>query len=465
MSVQKEFALYVPIKGESVKSVGNVVQNDIGGNKIIIRLTDGKNPIDLTGYTNITFSVLKPDGTYVVDSLGDRIAVVDALQGAISVVLHDNAINMAGSCMATIEVFSGATRVTSARLSFVVTADLTAGADPSSDSSYPVLLSLIADVSAFVDAEALRVTAETGRVNAENTRTTNESSRASGEEGRVLAENSRVSAETSRVNAETLRNTAESDRESAENLRESAEAERTTIENARRYIGAYDPATAYAVGNNVAHDGNSYRCIQACTGIAPTDASYWIMIAKKGNDGSGTGDMSISTYDPTGKSADAFSMANMAEGTTNKIFTATERTKLSGIADNANNYSHPTTAGNKHVPTGGASNQFLKYSASGTAVWSNLPSSASTVTYTGTLASASWTGSSAPYSQTITVTGMASTDEPIYDLTLSGTYATDVTLETEWANVFDLHTGTNQVTVKAHAIPTVDLPFRMKVVR
>lgn len=90
---------------------------------------------------------------------------------------------------------------------------------------------------------------------------------------------------------------------------------------------------------------------------------------------------------------------------------------------------------------------------------------ATTVTYTGTLASASWTGSSAPYSQTITVTGMASTDEPIYDLTLSGTYATDVTLETEWAKVFDLDTGTNQVTVKAHAIPAVDLPFRMKVVR
>ena len=32
-------------------------------------------------------------------------------------------------------------------------------------------------------------------------------------------------------------------------------------------------------------------------------------------------------------------------------------------------YTHPTTAGNKHVPTGGAAGQFLKYSASGTAVW------------------------------------------------------------------------------------------------
>jgi hypothetical protein len=32
-------------------------------------------------------------------------------------------------------------------------------------------------------------------------------------------------------------------------------------------------------------------------------------------------------------------------------------------------YTHPTTAGNKHVPTGGSAGQFLKYSASGTATW------------------------------------------------------------------------------------------------
>ena len=34
-------------------------------------------------------------------------------------------------------------------------------------------------------------------------------------------------------------------------------------------------------------------------------------------------------------------------------------------------YTHPTTAGNKHIPTGGSSGQILRYSSSGTAVWSN----------------------------------------------------------------------------------------------
>tara|TARA_X000000368_G_scaffold209657_1_gene165594 strand:- start:3800 stop:5578 length:1779 start_codon:yes stop_codon:yes gene_type:complete len=57
-----------------------------------------------------------------------------------------------------------------------------------------------------------------------------------------------------------------------------------------------------------------------------------------------------------------------AEADTN-AYTDAEKTKLSGVATSANNYSHPTTAGNVHVPTGGSAGQFLKYSSSGTAVW------------------------------------------------------------------------------------------------
>jgi hypothetical protein len=56
-------------------------------------------------------------------------------------------------------------------------------------------------------------------------------------------------------------------------------------------------------------------------------------------------------------------------GLTEKNFTSTLKTKLDGIAASANNYVHPTTAGNKHIPAGGAAGQFLKYSADGTAVW------------------------------------------------------------------------------------------------
>ena len=36
-------------------------------------------------------------------------------------------------------------------------------------------------------------------------------------------------------------------------------------------------------------------------------------------------------------------------------------------------YTHPTTAGNKHIPAGGVSGQFLKWSANGTATWDSVP--------------------------------------------------------------------------------------------
>lgn len=43
--------------------------------------------------------------------------------------------------------------------------------------------------------------------------------------------------------------------------------------------------------------------------------------------------------------------------------------KLDGIAAGANKYVHPTSSGSKHIPTGGASGQILRWSADGTAVW------------------------------------------------------------------------------------------------
>lgn len=51
--------------------------------------------------------------------------------------------------------------------------------------------------------------------------------------------------------------------------------------------------------------------------------------------GAGAGDMLASMYDPTNVNGDAFDMDNMVEGTATKIFTSTERTKLTGIATGA----------------------------------------------------------------------------------------------------------------------------------
>lgn len=52
-------------------------------------------------------------------------------------------------------------------------------------------------------------------------------------------------------------------------------------------------------------------------------------------------------------------------------FTDAYKTKLDGIAENANNYVHPTTSGNKHIPAGGSTGQILRWESDGTAVWGN----------------------------------------------------------------------------------------------
>lgn len=90
---------------------------------------------------------------------------------------------------------------------------------------------------------------------------------------------------------------------------------------------------------------------------------------------------------------------------------------------------------------------------------------ASTETYTATI-STSWTGSSAPYTQTITVTGITSTDAPIVDVVLSSTTSTALNQLEAWNCVSKIITGTNQITVTClEDKPTTAIPIQLKVVR
>lgn len=63
-------------------------------------------------------------------------------------------------------------------------------------------------------------------------------------------------------------------------------------------------------------------------------------------------------------------------------YTTAEKTKLGRIAANANNYVHPTTAGNKHIPAGGTAGQILVNTGDGTAAWQDNQGGG-TIDYTG----------------------------------------------------------------------------------
>ncbi len=85
-------------------------------------------------------------------------------------------------------------------------------------------------------------------------------------------------------------------------------------------------------------------------------------------------------------------------------------------------------------------------------------------TYTASITT-TWSGSAAPYSQTITVTGITASDNPVVDVTMSGTYATDQARLTDWGKIYRIVTAANKITVYATAKTTVALPIQLQVVR
>ena len=60
--------------------------------------------------------------------------------------------------------------------------------------------------------------------------------------------------------------------------------------------------------------------------------------------------------------------------TNSGFMSSSDKIKLDGIQENANNYVHPDTAGYKHIPAGGETGQALVYSEDGTAVWGTVSS-------------------------------------------------------------------------------------------
>lgn len=87
------------------------------------------------------------------------------------------------------------------------------------------------------------------------------------------------------------------------------------------------------------------------------------------------------------------------------------------------------------------------------------------VVYTATIQAANWSGSEAPFSQSVSVSGILSTDTPIIDVVMSGTYGTDIERSSQWNYVYRAVTGANSITFYAKTKPTIDLPIQIKVVR
>ena len=85
--------------------------------------------------------------------------------------------------------------------------------------------------------------------------------------------------------------------------------------------------------------------------------------------------------------------------------------------------------------------------------------------YTQTLTAAGWTGTSAPFTQEVTISGILANDEPIIDVVLSGTYETAMQEDDQWGNIYKASTAANKITFYAKDKPTVALSFKARCIR
>ena len=76
-----------------------------------------------------------------------------------------------------------------------------------------------------------------------------------------------------------------------------------------------------------------------------------------------------------------------------------------------------------------------------------------------------WLGTSAPYTKTVSVSGILYTDTPIIDVVMSGTYSTDEARTEAWGYIYRAVCNNGSITFYATEKPTVSLPIQIRVVR
>lgn len=103
--------------------------------------------------------------------------------------------------------------------------------------------------------------------------------------------------------------------------------------------------------------------------------------------------------------------------------------------------------------------------ASSAVTAAKIAANAVSTVYSGALTVAGWSGTAAPYSQAVTISGVLAADEPIIDLVPSSTYATAVNEDEAWEKIYRAVTAANKITFYAKEKPTVALNFKARCIR
>lgn len=84
--------------------------------------------------------------------------------------------------------------------------------------------------------------------------------------------------------------------------------------------------------------------------------------------------------------------------------------------------------------------------------------------FTATLSASNWSGTS-PATQTVSVSGLLDSDDPIIDLTYSGNFSSDYDQFIDWSKVYRITTSTDSITAFGVGDITSDISIKLLVVR
>lgn len=317
--MDKPFNLLIDTKRTGFNAVRGLKQGD--NNSVLnIILVQNSVPFDLTG-TTIRINYKRPDNKIFLQ-MAD---VVNATDGEVKINILTKALESIGEIKADLSIFDKDNRkITSATFSMFVDSSVYRN-DYIDKEDLDLIQSIWVEEDKRIRAENERVKNEDNRKNVENARVESEENRkleeikrvdsenirVENEAGREANENQRVENEKTRLENENQRKENEENRIAKESERVDAENKRIENESARQQgyteikntiddfsvCEEFDLTKEYKKYNRVVYNGSCCECLKDCTNIYPVNKEYWILIAQKGKDGLGSGNMHTDTYD------------------------------------------------------------------------------------------------------------------------------------------------------------------------
>lgn len=223
MIVTREIS--VDVSKRNVFSAIVAKQNDSNSRFLKVTITNLGEKMSVDANATVIINALRKDGaakSFMGEANGD---------GTVTVPLTVWMLELDDEVQCDISIISTEDRkLTTTTFILAVEAASCSSENISEDENFDLLISLINDAKACVDAEAVRVVAE-------NERISNENARKSAEKARQEAEATRNNKEQERITAETARNTAEGARATAmetavENANTAAQSATTAATNA-----------------------------------------------------------------------------------------------------------------------------------------------------------------------------------------------------------------------------------------